>query len=51
MRLSSYLAAILDVSKLRGFPTRVEFQLFKHVLYNTFTNILVKKLFGNDLVP
>jgi len=33
-----------------GFPTWVEFQHFKTCYYTPFTNILVKKLFGNDLV-
>ena len=33
MRLSRYLVAILDLCKLRGFPTGVEFQLFKASLY------------------
>ena len=33
MKVSSYMAAILDLCKLRGFPTGVEFQQFKGYLY------------------
>ena len=33
MRLSGYLAAILDLCKLGGFPMEDEFQLFKACYY------------------
>ena len=33
MRLCRYLVAILDLCKLRGFPTEVEVQIFKGCLY------------------
>ena len=33
MRLSSYLGAILDLCKLRGFSIGVEFQYFKTIYY------------------
>ena len=48
MRLSSYLVAILDLCNLyiRGFSIGVEFQYFKNNLLHTFTNILVKEMFG-----
>ena len=50
MRLSGYLAAIFDLCKLGGFPTGDEFSTFQSMLLHTFTNILVKKFLGNDLV-
>ena len=50
MGLSRYLAAILDLCKLGGFPTGVEFQQINTCHNTPFTNILAKKLFGNNLV-
>ena len=39
MRLSGYLAAILDLCKLGGFNIEIEFQLFKHVIAHLYKHI------------
>ena len=43
IRLSSYLAAILDLCKLRGFSIGVEFQYFKTIYYTLVKEDVIGK--------